>query len=72
MAKRTNQPVTQCEAQLLLDRTWEMDGIFFYDDAPDYKGEQEAENAWLRYAENAGWMETLAEERYDMLRGVIY
>lgn len=37
-----------------------------------YKMEAEAESAWLRHAENAGWMEVAAEEYHDFLRGVRY
>ena len=40
--------------------------------AYEFQAEREAENAWLRHAENAGWMETAAEERHDFERGVLY
>lgn len=37
----------------------------------DYQAERDAENAWLRHAESAGWQETALEERIENERGVI-
>ena len=44
---------------------------YHHDGESLYEAESSAENAWLRAAENAGWMDTMLDEQMEQARGVI-
>jgi uncharacterized membrane protein len=67
------------DATALLAKSFDLDGATdtiadrweIENAAEIYRMESQAENAWLRHAENAGWMEAEAERQWEDSRGVI-
>jgi hypothetical protein len=76
-SRRRDSQVTLAEAAALLAKSFDLDEGWMTkeqyeaDRYAEFKAEQEAENAWLRHAENAGWMEAEAERLWEDRRGVI-